>query len=135
MSRTQPLVASPVHDSASLQEPNSPAAGSVLDGVFTADQATRGQETFQKICTACHTLAQHTGRKFAERWTGTSVGDVFDLISNTMPEGNPGSLKPEEYASVIAFFLKETGYPEGKQELPADAAALMKLRIEPLARQ
>jgi hypothetical protein len=68
------------------------------------------------------------------KWGGTSVGDMFDTISKTMPDGNPGSLKPEEYVDVIAYFLKETGYPEGKQELRADATALMTIRIVPLER-
>ncbi len=129
-SSTRPLVAAG-QSSSQLQEPAA-AAGSILDGVFTSDQATRGERTFQLVCSSCHTTAEHTGRKFAEKWGGSSVGDVFDLISNTMPDGDPGSLRPEEYAGVIAFFLKESGYPEGKQELPADSAALMKMRIEPL---
>jgi mono/diheme cytochrome c family protein len=132
MSSTRPLVASPVRSSPPFQEASSSAAVSVLDGVFTSDQAMRGQQRFQIVCSSCHTLAEHTGRRFAERWGGSSVGDLFDVMSNTMPDGNPGSLKPEDYASLIAFFLKETGYPEGKQELPATSAALMKVRIEPL---
>jgi polar amino acid transport system substrate-binding protein len=86
----------------------------------------------QNSCSDCHTLAEHTGPNFIAKWSGTSVGDMFDMISNTMPDGNPGSLRPEEYVDVIAYFLKETGYPEGKQELRADAAALMKIRIVPL---
>jgi mono/diheme cytochrome c family protein len=130
LSSTRLLAAAPVADSAPLQEAQS--AGSVLAGVFTTGQAARGQQTFQKTCAACHTVAEHSGKKFEERWAGSSVGDLFDVISNTMPDGDPGSLEPAEYASVIAFFLKETGYPEGKQELPAESAALMKVRIEPL---
>jgi mono/diheme cytochrome c family protein len=104
----------------------------VLDGVFTSSQASRGQQKFQQVCTSCHTVAEHTGRKFGGKWEGTTVGDLFDLISMTMPEGDPGSLEPAEYSSIIAFFLKESGYPEGKEDLPADVAALMKIRIEPL---
>jgi hypothetical protein len=75
-------------------------------------------------------VAEHSGAQFVQRWAGSSVGDLFDLISNTMPDGNPGSLEPTEYASIIAFFLKSTGYPEGKQELPADLTALAKVKIE-----
>lgn len=134
MSSRQALAASPVRSSVPLQEASSSAAGSVLDGLFTPDQATRGQQTFQRVCASCHTVAEHTGQKFEARWGGSSVGDVFDLISTTMPDGNPGSLEPTDYASIIAFFLRETGYPQGKQELPADRDALMNVRIEPLAR-
>jgi S-disulfanyl-L-cysteine oxidoreductase SoxD len=118
--------------SGAVQAPGTAAAGSVLDGVFTAAQASTGQQVFQKVCSSCHTLAEHTGRKFQAKWSGTTVGEMFDLVSSTMPDGNPGSLTPDEYASVIAYFLKETGYPEGQQELPAQSADLMKIRIESL---
>ena len=132
---TRAVVASPLPRSDPRQDTPSASAGSVVDGVFTAEQAKRGGETFQKVCSACHTLAEHSGRKFEVKWSGSTVGELFDLISNTMPDGNPGGLNPEEYVSVIAFFLKETGYPEGKQELPADSAALAKVRIESPARK
>ncbi len=134
MSNMRPLVASPYQNNPSTQDPGSSAASSVVDGVFTSAQATRGQQKFQIACLSCHTVAEHTGRQFTEKWVGTSVAEMFDLISNTMPDGDPGSLQPEDYASIIAFFLKETGYPEGKQELPARSELLKKLRIDPLAR-
>jgi mono/diheme cytochrome c family protein len=131
ISTTRPLVASPTQNAAAVQQPAAPAAVSLLEGAFTADQATRGRQNFEKHCFLCHTVAEHTGAQFAEKWNGSTVGDIFDLISSTMPDGNPGSLEPAEYASIIAFFLKETGYPEGKQELPSTTADLMKIRIEP----
>ena len=53
------------------------------------------------------------------------------VVSVTMPDGDPGSLSPDEFASVLAFVLRETGYPAGDEELPADAAALEGIRIEP----
>lgn len=113
------------------QAPSAPGGGSVLDGVFTEDQATRGRKTYQAACTSCHTVSEQTGRRFVGRWRDSNLGEVFDLISGTMPEGNPGSLTPEEYASIVAFYLKETGYREGSRELPATLPELLKLRIQP----
>jgi mono/diheme cytochrome c family protein len=110
----------------------SSAGSSVLDGVFTSSQASRGRQQFQQTCTSCHSAADHTGRKFEAKWQGTTIGDLFDLVSTTMPDGNPGSLKPEEYASILAFFLSESGYKEGEKELPSDLESLKKIRIEPL---
>jgi S-disulfanyl-L-cysteine oxidoreductase SoxD len=133
MSSTKSVVASAQNTSAPQQPNASGATISVLDGVFTAEQAARGRQIFEKQCFLCHTVAEHTGAKFAEKWSG-AVGEIFDLISSTMPDGNPGGLEPAEYASILAFFLKETGYPEGKQELPATSAELMKIRIEPVPR-
>ena len=105
-------------------------AASVADGVFTSDQADRGKKQFQQTCAACHSVSEHTGKNFESKWSGSTVGDVFDLVSNTMPEGDPGGLKPDEYASILAFFLSESGYKQGDKELPPDLELLKKIRIE-----
>ena len=109
----------------------SSTGSSVLDGVFTSSQASRGRQRFQQTCTSCHSVGEHTGQKFGARWQGSTIGDLFDLVSTTMPDGDPGSLKPEEYASILAFFLSESGYKEGEKELPSDLESLKKIRIEP----
>ena len=106
------------------------AAASVADGVFTSDQAERGKKQFQQTCAACHSVSEHTGKNFESKWSGSTVGDVFDLVSNTMPESDPGGLKPDEYASILAFFLSESGYKQGDKELPPDLESLKKIRIE-----
>jgi mono/diheme cytochrome c family protein len=116
------------------QDTPSSAGRSVLEGVFTPSQASRGGQQFLQACMSCHSAGEHTGRRFETRWQGTTVGDLFEFVSTTMPEGNPGSLKPEQYASILAFFLKESGYKEGEKELPADLESLKKIRIEPLPR-
>lgn len=130
--RSTPAAASSPASRQPTQDAASGAAASVLDGVFTSAQASRGGERFQQTCTACHTVAEHTGRKFGTKWAGTTLNELFELMSNTMPESEPGSLTPDQYASIVAFFLKESGYPEGQQELPSDVDALKKIRVEPL---
>jgi mono/diheme cytochrome c family protein len=110
------------------------AGGSVLAGVFTSAQASRGQVQFEQTCMGCHTVAEHTGRNFGAKWSGTTLNELFELISTTMPEVEPGSLTPEQYASIVAFFLRASGYPAGQRELPSDVAALKKVRVEPLAK-
>jgi hypothetical protein len=113
------------------QDTPSSTGSSVLDRVFTSSQASRGRQQFQLTCTSCHSVEEHTGQRFAERWQGTTMGDLFDLVSTTMPDGDPGSLKPEEYASILAFFLSESGYKDGEKELPSDLESLKKIKIEP----
>jgi hypothetical protein len=113
------------------QDTPSSTGSSVLDRVFTSGQASRGRQQFQLTCTSCHSVEEHTGQRFAEKWQGTTMGDLFDLVSTTMPDGDPGSLKPEEYASILAFFLSESGYKDGEKELPSDLESLKKIRIEP----
>ena len=108
----------------------SSAGSSVLDGVFTRSQASRGERIFRQVCAACHAINEFTGGRFRVRWAGRTAGEMFDFVSTTMPEGNPGSLDPEQYADVLAHILSENGYPSGDDELPADGSALRDVRIE-----
>jgi len=109
-----------------------PSARSILDGVFTSSQASRGQREFESACASCHAVSDYTGRRFGALWGGTTVGDLFSQISNTMPESDPGSLAPEAYAGILAYLLQESGYPEGALDLPLDPSSLEQIRIEPL---
>jgi quinoprotein glucose dehydrogenase len=93
------------------------SAKSVNEGVYTAAQADRGAAVFKTSCTACHDTARFTGDDFLAGWTGKSLHALFDHVSTTMPEDNPGSLKPQQYADVVAYFLKLNGYPAGNTEL------------------
>ena len=69
-----------------------PSAGSVLDGVFTAAQASRGERTFREVCAACHDTGEFSGGRFRISWVGRPVGELFETISTLMPEADPGSL-------------------------------------------
>lgn len=105
-------------------------ASSVNLGVYTAAQADRGAAVFKSTCTACHDTAKFTGADFLAGWTGKPLHDLFDLMHSTMPEDNPGSLKPQQYADVVAYFLQLNGYPVGKEELKPDAAALKSIKFD-----
>ena len=102
---------------------------SVLDGVFTSRQAARGERTFQRVCEACHRPTEFSGGRFSTRWVGRTTGEIFDVVSTTMPESDPGSLNPEEYATLVAYLLRLNGYPAGEDPLPADTATLGTVRI------
>ena len=106
------------------------SGSSVLDGVFTSSQASRGEQTFREECVACHSTNEFMGPLFALKWIDRTAGDIFDVVSTLMPEVNPGSLRPEQYADVLAYFFSLNGYPSGEEALPADAAVLQNVRIE-----
>ena len=108
----------------------SPSGSSVLDGVFTSSQASRGEQTFRQVCAACHSTTEFSGGRFKVRWVGLTAGDMFAFVSSTMPEGNPGSLSPEDYVTLLAYFLRLNGYPAGDEPLPAAVSALRNVRIE-----
>jgi alcohol dehydrogenase (cytochrome c) len=61
---------------------------------------------------------------------GRTVGELFFVMSTLMPEGNPGSLSPEEYANIVSYMLSENGYPAGEVDLAADQPTLASIRIE-----
>jgi len=102
---------------------------SVWDGVYTEDQAVRGQATFGASCARCHDAADFTGPSFLKGWEASTVLDLFQLMQKTMPMDNPGSLRPEDYADVISYFLRANAIPAGKDELDTDEAHLKLIRI------
>jgi mono/diheme cytochrome c family protein len=97
--------------------------------VYTAAQAAQGEELFNRECAACHQAAAYTGANFGAKWSGQTLGDIYQHISLAMPPANPGGLTPGAYASVVAFFLSRSGNPAGNQELPADPAALRAISV------
>lgn len=103
-------------------------------GMYSSRQARRGQDTYRRHCNSCHTTAAYSGATFRRAWTGRSVFELWEQIRTTMPNDSPGRLKPGEYADIVAYLLKLNGYPDGPDELPADAELLRRLLITPLER-
>lgn len=99
-------------------------------GVYTAAQAERGRKLFDAKCTACHDTARFTGDVFLDVWDGKPLKDVWDIASGTMPEDNPGSLQPQEYGDIIAFFLSLNQFPAGETELKGEGPAMAAIKIE-----
>lgn len=100
------------------------------DGVYTAAQAERGKKVFAASCTTCHEPSRFSGTAFHESWDGKPMKEIWDIASGTMPEDNPGSLKQNEYADILAYFLQLNEYPTGAAELQPGAAAMASIKIE-----
>jgi mono/diheme cytochrome c family protein len=107
-----------------------PDSPSTLNGVYTAEQASRGKDVYSGSCRSCHTPASHTGATFNKWWRGKHLSDLFLFVSTRMPKNDPGSLAPEDVADVIAYLLKMNAMPVGPEELPPDADSLKKIRID-----
>jgi S-disulfanyl-L-cysteine oxidoreductase SoxD len=103
---------------------------STLSGVYTAEQAARGQEIYVVACRQCHPPATHSGPAFTGAWAGRRLWDLFEYVQESMPKSDPGSLSPGEYARVLAYLLSMNGMPVGKDELPTDAKALKTIRFD-----
>jgi mono/diheme cytochrome c family protein len=98
-------------------------------GVYSSQQAKRGQDVYVGLCKSCHTAESHTGAVFA-KWNGKPLSDLYGYISELMPKNEPASLSPEEYTDVVAYVLKLNGMPAGAKDLPADVAVMKTIRIE-----
>jgi mono/diheme cytochrome c family protein len=102
------------------------------DGVYTEEQAKRGEQTYAKACASCH-AADLSGSgqapalgdaDFNKEWDSQPLSDLFDRIHATMPADAPGTMKPEEVADVMAFLFAKAHMPSGAGDLPSDSAAL-----------
>jgi mono/diheme cytochrome c family protein len=103
---------------------------SVRDGVFSAVQAERGDQIFKERCASCHQPAEFTRPTFMGAWAGQTAEGLFDAIRTTMPTDNPGSLRRQEYADLLAYLFSLNGLPAGDVELRATAGALKQVLIE-----
>jgi alcohol dehydrogenase (cytochrome c) len=106
------------------------AARSGLNGVFTSAQAARGEQQFKQACATCHSIEEQAG-SLRSKWGNGTLAEIFMVISTTMPQNKAGSLSPAEYASILAFYLQQSGHSPGSTELPGDPAALRDMRIAP----
>ena len=114
------------------------AGSSVSSGVYTEEQAKRGEVVSNKLCTSCHgpdlsggeagpTLV---GLEFLGNWNNLTVADFFDRVHATMPADAPGTMTPQQTSDVTAYVFKLNKFPAGKTELPTDLASLKGIKIE-----
>jgi mono/diheme cytochrome c family protein len=98
-------------------------------GPYSADQAVRGEQVYQRTCSECHSIKDHANPDFRFKWNGRSAAELFEEIRNTMPEENPGSLTRQEYADIVAYMMKMNGMPSGPRPLAPDTVSLRAARI------
>jgi cytochrome c5 len=104
------------------------AARTVADKVYTDAQAARGAAVYETSCTGCHRadLGGATGpalkdERFARQFAGKDLRTLFTKVATTMPRNAPGSLGDGVALDLVAYLLRENGFPAGAEELTADA--------------
>lgn len=109
---------------------------SANDGIYTAEQAKRGEMVYTEMCAACHDPAliggvgpALAGKDFFATWKDMTVGDLFGKIKNEMPLTAPGTMTPEQTADVVAYMLSFNKFPAGTTALAADPAPLKEIKI------
>ncbi len=123
---------------ARAQESTPASPRSVWDGVYTEDQAKRGESVYQKECASCHgaslgggeSAPPLTGGTFLSNWNGLTLGDLFDRIRKTMPLSGPGRLTRQQDADVLAFMLIRNKFPAGKTEIYRQSEMLKEIRFD-----
>jgi quinoprotein glucose dehydrogenase len=111
---------------------------SVWDGVYSKEQAGRGQAKYSQVCSNCHQsdltgsdqAPGLAGGDFLDRWDGQTVGDLADRIRTTMPLDDVGSLNIQLSADITAYLLQSNNFPAGQDELKADRSAMKAFAIK-----
>jgi mono/diheme cytochrome c family protein len=120
---------------------------SIRDGVFTAEQASRGKIAYTGPCDRCHGFKLDgasddpdmlpappvAGSKFLRKWNGRTLVSLFDYVRTTMPANNPGYLSEAEVADIVAYMLFMSGMPAGSAALQPDREALARVVVETLS--
>jgi mono/diheme cytochrome c family protein len=109
------------------------------EGIYTADQARRGQALYADACAVCHgaTLTGGemapalTGSGFDSGWNGFTVADLVERTRSTMPQDKPGSLTRAQVVDIVAFMLSKNDAPVGQTELPSAADQLAAITFAP----
>ncbi|HZJ32435.1 MAG TPA: ankyrin repeat domain-containing protein [Vicinamibacterales bacterium] len=113
------------------------ARSTIWDGVYTEEQAKRGEQSYAKSCAKCHAedLLGSTnapaliGQPFFARFDRQTADDLLDVIRRTMPQEAPDTLGIPVYADIVSYVLRSNGAPGGKLELPADRAKLRDILV------
>jgi hypothetical protein len=109
--------------------------------IFSSEQVATGRIWYRRAnCIACHgeTLRGVVdtrengdgdgpplrGAAFIERWFGGPVLGLYQIIEQTMPPEQPGTLTPETTAALLAFIVDRNGFRTGDIALPIDAGTL-----------
>lgn len=120
----KPAVKGPAKSAGAPAKPLTTASG-----VYTAAQAVKGEQVYMTFCVSCHPVGTYATQAFKDKWNGAQLSKLFDFVIDTMPKNEPGSLDTREYVHAISYILKINGAPPGKTPLPADSAALKKIRL------
>ena len=108
----------------------------IWNGVYTAAQAQRGKDRFEKSCSECHNADLGGGKApalrgaaFLKDWESGSTQILFVKLRDSMPAADPGSVPDQDKVDILAYLLQVNGFPAGKTEL--DQKELDKIQIVP----
>ncbi|MDZ7644513.1 MAG: cytochrome c [Woeseiaceae bacterium] len=104
----------------------------IADGIYTEEQAEAGEALYEVHCLTCHNKRYF--RPVLKRWEGQPLSMLYLIISTSMPESDPASLRQEEYIDILAYILSLSRYPAGDTELDYRDDALEQIKVAPRRR-
>ena len=111
---------------------------STSTGVFTEEQAKKGEAAYQRLCASCHGADLHstepeapdlTDGAFKFGWQGKTMAERFETIRKTMPPRKEGSLDDQTYLDIVTYILRFNNVPAGKQMLQPDINMLKQIVV------
>jgi mono/diheme cytochrome c family protein len=102
------------------------AGAADMPALYTAAQAGAGSAVFAQACATCHGAQLEgiagpalRGTAFHQMAAAQNLNaqSLLTVVSQSMPQDNPGALTPVQYNAVVAFILQQNGYPAGTAEL------------------
>jgi len=97
---------------------------SISDGVYSAEQATRGQQLYKVQCAGCHGDTGEgasgpplVGDTFLSNWSGQRLVNLVDKIQKTMPFNLPDTLSRNQSTDLAAYVLRAGKFPSGQASL------------------
>ena len=106
-------------------------------GIYSEEQAIRGQSLYYEHCLDCHgeTLAgldqapALAGPGFSGIWDGEPLWALVERI-DAMPPSDPGRLTVTENVAILTYMLWYNGLPIGDAPLTEDRSALATIPFE-----
>ena len=97
---------------------------SVRGGVYTKEQAARGEKLYTEMCSQCHgdDLAGReqalplAGPEFGSVWDGQPISALLGRIRQ-MPPNKPNSLSRPQMVDILSYILSFDGLPAGMSPL------------------
>jgi mono/diheme cytochrome c family protein len=102
------------------------APRTILEGVYSTEQAARGEDAYNRNCARCHQpdLAGTGGAPalitttFTDNWREGYLSNLFHHIQTWMPPQNlKGTLPEQRYLDILTYILSVNEFPAGPKEL------------------
>jgi len=113
------------------------ASMSVWNGVYTKEQAKRGEALYLKECAECHgpdlaggdEAPALAGSTFMFNWDGLTLGDLLERVRVSMPQANPSRVSLQQKADILAYVLNANAVPAGTTELTHETERLKQIQF------